>query len=110
MGDTVGNLTAPTKKGDTVTCHRTAASRQEAPLGAWEVGVYLTDGADVNHKMSRWVVRWDPPLNNNGDTVCGSVVGKMTGTGEGSSIVLLVIWQRKSCVGRRESSLPGIIC
>ena len=70
MGDTVGNLNA-TKTGDTVTCHRTAASRQEAPLGAWKVGVYLTAGANVNHKMSRRVVRWDPPLNNNGDTVCG---------------------------------------
>ena len=105
MGDTVGNLNA-TKTGDTVTCHRTAASRQEAPLGAWKVGVYLTAGANVNHKMSRRVVRWDPPLNNNGDTVCGSVVGTTTGT----SIALLVIWRRKSRVGRRESSLPGIIC
>ena len=99
MGDTIGNFTA-TKTCDTITCHRTAASRQEAPLGAREVGVYLTAGANVNHKMSRRVVRWDPPLNNNGDTVCGSVVGTTNGTGDGSSIALLVIWQQKSRVGR----------
>jgi hypothetical protein len=41
-GDTVGNPAA-TKTGDTNTCHRAAAaaSRREAPPGAWEVGVYF---------------------------------------------------------------------
>ena len=60
-GDTVGNPTEmKTETGDTVTCHRATASRREALPGALEAGVYLTAGAKVNHKMSRWAVRWDP--------------------------------------------------
>ena len=106
-GDTIGNPAA-TKTGDTITCHRAAASRREAPPGAWEAGVYLTAGAEVNHQMSPRAVRWDPRLDNEGDTVGGLVVGTTTDTGEGSSIILLVIWRRKNHVGRQESSLPGI--
>ena len=96
------------KTGDTVTCHRALASRREAPPGAWEAGVYVTAGAEVNHQMSPRAVRWDPRFDNDGDTVGGSVVGTTTGTDGGSSIVLLVIWRRKSRLGRQESSLPGI--
>jgi hypothetical protein len=56
--------------------------------------------------MSSRAVHWDPRLDTNGDTDGGSVVGTMTATGEGSTIVLLVIWRRKRRVGR--CSLPGI--
>ncbi len=56
-GNTVGNL-ATTKTGNTVTCHCTAASCQEAPPGAWEMGGYLTAGAEANHShvYYRWTV------------------------------------------------------
>jgi len=66
------------KTGDTTaTCHCAAPSRQEAPPGAWEAGagVYVTAGAKVNYKMLQRAVCWDPCLNNDGNTVGGSVVG-----------------------------------
>ncbi len=89
-------------------CHRAAVSRREAPPGAWEAGVYLTAVAEGNHQISPRAVRWDPRFDNDGDTVGGSIDGTTTGTDGGSSIVLLVIWRRKSRLGRQESSLPGI--
>ena len=101
-GDTVVNPAA-TKTGNTVTCHSAAAYRREAPPGAWEVGVYLTAGAEVNHQMSPRAVRWEPRLDNDGDTVGGSVVGTMTCTGGGSSIVLLVSGDRKVASGDRRA-------
>ena len=72
-GDTVGNPAATTT-GDTITCHHAVASRREAPPGAWEAGVYLTAGAEVNHQMSPGAVRWYPRLHNDSDTVGGLVV------------------------------------
>ena len=97
--------------GNTLTCHCATASCREAPLGAWEMGIYLTAGAKVNHKMLQMVVRWDPRHDNNGNTISGLVarstasLGEFVGTSKGSSVVLLAIcWQQKSCIRRALSA------
>jgi len=104
MGDTIGN---PQMTPSPAIAPLPTAERHCLEHGRH---FFLTAGAEaeVNHQISPRAVCWDPCLNNDGNAVGGLVAGMTTGTGEGSSIVVLVIWRQKSHIGRQESSPPDI--